>query len=64
MGNIREPMIQNHSKAVGYFNQLLIDLKLQALGEKHEPITMERLEEGTKHVRDVAGCQRVARIYY
>ena len=59
-----EPMIQNHSEAVGYFNLLLIDLKLQNLGEEYEPITMERLEEGTRHIRDIAECQRIARIRY
>jgi hypothetical protein len=59
-----EPTIQNHGEAAGYFNRLLIDLKKRVMGLEHEPITMERLEEGTKHVRDIAECQRIARIRY
>jgi hypothetical protein len=58
-----ELMLCNHNEAVGFFNRLIIDLKLQNLGqEPTEPITAERLNEASKHIRDIQSCQRPARI--
>lgn len=57
-----DPGIMNHFGAVGFFNRLIIDLKLRELGEEHDPITMERLEEASAHVRDIAACTRRVRV--
>ena len=54
--------IMNHSEAVGFFNRLIIDLKLRELGEPHDPITIERLQEASTHVRDIAECKRRVRV--
>lgn len=55
---IREPLgIPNHPEAVQFFNRLIIDLKLQSLGQEHDPITAERLDEASKHIRDISACE-------
>jgi len=53
----------NHGEAADYFNQLILDLKKRLLGHEHEPITMERLNEGTKHVLELDQCRRPTRMY-
>jgi len=53
-----DPGMMNHFEAVGFFNRLIIDLKLRELGEEHEPIIMERLEEASAHMRDISDCVR------
>jgi hypothetical protein len=65
MARIRgELMLCNHDEAVSFFNRLIIDLKLQNLGqEPTEPITAERLNEASKHIKDIQGCQRPARVW-
>jgi len=51
-----------HSEAIGYFNNLIIDLKLQTLGkEPREPFTMERLDEATRHVQKLMECREKVR---
>lgn len=49
--------IGKHSLAIGYVNQLIIDLKLQQTGQQPgEPITMERLNEWAEYRRDLENC--------
>ena len=62
--SIREPTISNHSEAVRFFNRLIIDLQLRRLGKEHEPITVERLNEAGKHIRDIQQCKRPAVVRY
>lgn len=58
-----DPGLANHSDAAYYFNQLLLDLKKQLLGAPFEPITMDRLNEGSKHVQELDQCRRPMRRY-
>lgn len=52
------PRIHKHAKAISWINSLILDLKLQELGHKPmKPITVERLEEGEKHIRDLEQCE-------
>lgn len=53
----------NHDEAMQFFNQLLIDLKKQLLGYEHDEITMDRLNEGTKHVADIQNCRSPDKFY-
>lgn len=56
--------IPNHQAAADYLNRLLIDLKCIQLGHPPtQPITMERLMEGSKHVQDLDQCRRPGRVY-
>jgi hypothetical protein len=55
--------VGNHDEAADYFSRLIIDLKKQLLGHDHDPITMERLNEGTKHVSSIMDCRRPSRYY-
>ena len=53
-----------HIDAMRYFNRLIIDLKHIAIrGEPVEPITMERLEEGSKHLDDLERCRERTKFY-
>jgi hypothetical protein len=56
--NERHPV---HAEALAWVNALVLDLKLQLLGEESQmsaPITMERLSEWHgKHARDVEQCK-------
>lgn len=48
-----------HDEEVGFFTSLLIDLKLREMGrEPRQPITLERLDQATKHVRTVMQCRK------
>jgi hypothetical protein len=58
-----DPGVPNHPEAAAYFNALILDLKKQLLGYPHDAVTMERLEEGTEHVGELAECRRPARVY-
>lgn len=58
-----DPGVPNHGEAADYFNRLLLDLKKQLLRHEHDPITMERLNDGTKHVLELDGCRRPLRRY-
>jgi hypothetical protein len=53
----------NHADAVKYFNRLLVDMKKWKLGYEHDPVTMERLEEGTKHVQELDQCRRPSKFF-
>ena len=54
----------NHVESVEFFNQLLLDLKKQLLGVKpHEPITMDRLNEGSAHINDLMKCTHELKKY-
>ena len=56
---IRGPLRRcNHAEAVRYFNRLILDLKKREMGLKHDPITMERLNEADKHIQDIQNCTR------
>jgi hypothetical protein len=47
-----------HNDEISFFTDLIIDLKLQVLGrEMRQPITMERLDQGTKHVGKLMQCR-------
>lgn len=49
--------IVKHSLAILFVNQLIVDLKLQQMGQPpHEPITMERLNEWAEYRRDLENC--------
>lgn len=52
-----------HMAEADYFNKLIIDLKMQILGAPFEPVSMERLEEGTKHVLALDECRRESRLW-
>lgn len=48
-----------HVIECGHLVRLVIDLKLQLLGrEMRDPITMERLDEATKHIGKIQQCRR------
>lgn len=48
----------SHPEELTFLNFLIIDLKLQLTGrEPAEPITMERLEEATKHLVKLEKCR-------
>ena len=53
----RDPMA--HVIEMDYFNALIVDLKLKELGKPMlRAIDMERLEEGTKHIRTLMQCRK------
>lgn len=58
-----DPGISEHDDAAMFFNQLLLDLKKQLLNHAHELITMERLNEGSKHIADLMKCCKPSRYY-
>jgi hypothetical protein len=58
-----DPGLSNHAEAADFFNRLLLDLKKQLLGYPHDPVTMERLNQGTAHVLDLDRCRRPMKLY-
>lgn len=55
--------LPKHGKEIGFLNDLIIDLKLQAIGRQvREPVTMERLEEATKHIGALMQCREQTRM--
>ncbi|MGE4195950.1 MAG: hypothetical protein AB7G11_02345 [Phycisphaerales bacterium] len=62
---IAEPTdMPKHHEAILFFNRLIIDLKKQAMNHPPtEPITMERLMEGSRHLDEVAACRDRTRFY-
>lgn len=55
--------IRNHEEVQRWVRQLVIDLKLRELGEEHEPITLERLQEWDTFDLELDNCTRPA-VYY
>ena len=56
--------VMNHGDAIAYFNALILDLKKQFLGHSSaQPITMERLNEGSKHIGDLMACRSSGNVY-
>jgi hypothetical protein len=47
-----------HNEEIAFFTRLLIDLKKREVGHAYEAITMERLEEGTRHVQTLFQCKK------
>lgn len=47
-----------HEEAIRWVDDLTLRMKLQLLGEEHEPITMEQLNEWFKHRRELERCRR------
>lgn len=55
---IAEMGVMKHVQAIEFFNDLIIDLKLLQLGKlPRQPITMERLEDATRHLVDLERCK-------
>lgn len=53
-----------HEDAVQWVNRLVLDLKLQALGQPpNAPIDMTRLNEWLKHRNDLERCKERLRFY-
>jgi hypothetical protein len=53
-----------HDEAAHWVNQLILDMKLQLLGEQpHRPIDMTRLDEWLKHRNDLEQCKERLRFY-
>lgn len=51
-----------HSDEIGFFNNLIIDLKLQLMGRpSREEITMERLNLGTELLDKLMQCKEQVR---
>jgi hypothetical protein len=58
-----DPGIPRHATEAYYFNQLLMDLKKQLLGYPYDPITMERLDQGTRYVLNLDVCREPMKRY-
>ena len=55
---ISEQLYTKHDDEIGFFNALIIDLKLQLMGRpSREEITMERLERGTALLGKLSQCK-------
>lgn len=55
---IAEPVTAGkHDDLILWLNDLIVDLKLELLKQRHEIITMERLEEGTRLVGQLGQCR-------
>lgn len=53
-----------HDDAVHWVNDLILDLKLQMLGEQpRKPIDMTRLEQWQRYARDLEQCKERVRWY-
>lgn len=51
--------MMTHTVECEHLGSLIVDLKLQLLGkEMREPITMERLNEATKHIGKIQQCRQ------
>jgi hypothetical protein len=47
-----------HREQIAFFNDLIIDLKKQALGhEPGKPIDMPRLDQASRHVAELFQCR-------
>ena len=53
---IAEVRMPRHPRECHFLTDLIIDLKLRELGKEHEPITMKRLQQATKAVREISQC--------
>lgn len=58
-----DPGMPLHGDAANFFNQLILDLKKNLLGHDHDPITMERLNIGAKHVFELDRCREPMKRY-
>lgn len=59
MNRVADRGYMKHDQEIGFLTSLLIDLKLIELGrEARTPITMERLEEATRHVSALMQCRK------
>ncbi len=57
MSQITDERVSKHVAAILFLNSLIIDLKfIEAGHEPFEPITMERLEQASKHIQDISRC--------
>ena len=53
-----------HDNALQFVNDLILDLKLQVLGQPpNKPIDMTRLQEWTKHRANLEQCQDPMRFH-
>jgi hypothetical protein len=53
-----------HDETAHWVNQLILDLKLQLLGQQpNRPIDMTRLDEWLKHRNDLEQCKERLRFY-
>jgi len=58
-----ELMLRDHDEAAKFFGKLIHDLALDLIEMEHDPITVERLNEARRHLRDIKECQRPARVF-
>ncbi len=57
MSQIADERISKHSSAILFFDSLIVDLKLVELGhEPIKPVTLERLEQASRHIQDIQRC--------
>lgn len=62
--NVAEFGATKHSAEIDFLTDLLIDLKKRELGnEPREPITMDRLNEASKHVSKLFACREKVRFH-
>ena len=53
-----------HADAIRWINQLVLDLKLQALGQSpNHPIDMTRLDQWRTYANDLERCKERLRFY-
>lgn len=61
MSIAQPPKLSRHRDAVLFLNELILDLKLEKLGEKpHAAIGMERLNIATAHLQKIQECSEPA----
>lgn len=54
---LHQPRFFKHNESLRLLNHLAIDLKKRELGLEHEPITIERIDDVMRKVReDMEGC--------
>lgn len=55
--HIHHPQLSKHTEVIQFFNDLIIDMKLQQAGYKpNHPITPERLELASKQIQKLSEC--------
>jgi hypothetical protein len=65
MDRIRELRIYRHEEALKILNDLVIDIKKQILGLSHKSITIERVDEDMRKIReDLERCWDPAEVKY